>query len=165
MKIRHFIFIADLEQCSRQAEVVKLINEKRLRRDAARDGYFHVVPVPRLDRDVDTHPFGSWPQHSCSARLDVLQSGRFHQRVWNVLRLRNKTSISDLLNTVADDNERTARRSVLLYFRFLQDVGYIVKKGQTYFLVNNTGAIAPRINEKHRCVFDSNNAEWITWLG
>ncbi len=115
-------------------------------------------------RSVDTHPFGTWPQHSQQARLDTLQSGRFHQRLWNLLRLRGKTTMHDLLNTVVDNNEHTARRNIQLYFKFLLHTGYITKKNGTYFLLTNTGPVAPRINTKHCCLFDSNNAEWVTWL-
>lgn len=93
-------------------------------------------------------------------------SSKLQCRTWNLLRIRPKTSLQELIDTLLDADQSTAektsaRGTLQKYLRALQQAGYLVDlqrtaKGKRFALIRNTGPFAPIVQARHHKVYDQN---------
>lgn len=106
--------------------------------------------------------------------LDAIISGKFpcreydvrkrslRQRAWNVMRMRDMFTVSDILETVCDGTEKNAEGNIRQYCAALHRAGIlkITQRTKSYFLPKGQGPLCPAYNREQNYVLDRNTGEF-----
>ena len=111
------------------------------------------------------------PKGCLTQVIKVPRAKPFYERVWKVLRMRDKVSTEEITSFVCDDTVKDAHNVVVRYTRLLHRSGYLRRlhriKGQgsslghiRYRLLRNTGSKAPIWSHKFGKIYDRNLGKW-----
>lgn len=105
--------------------------------------------------------------------LEAVSSGRFpcraydekkgtlRQKAWNVMRMKDMFTVSDIMETVCDGTEKNAEGNIRQYCKALQRAGIlkITQRTKSYFLPKGQGPLCPAYNRAENYVLDRNTGE------
>lgn len=89
------------------------------------------------------------------------KKGTLRQKAWNVMRMKDMFSVSDILETVCDGSEKNAEGNIRQYCKALHRAGIlkITQRTKSYFLPKGQGPLCPAYNREENYVLDRNTGE------
>ncbi len=113
---------------------------------------------------------GSGPANLCERKIPERGRPSLQQRAWNVMRLRRRFTVPELVMCAAKDGDAGPDDTVQRYLRALARAGFakVVDRRpdgrraavcKVYTLVKDTGHFAPSVVRRGSAVFDHNTGE------
>lgn len=89
------------------------------------------------------------------------KKGTLRQKAWNVMRIKDMFTVSDILETVCDGSEKNAEGNIRQYCKALHRAGIlkITQRTKSYFLPKGQGPLCPAYNRAGNYVLDRNTGE------